>query len=175
MRFRELNEILPALSARGIYAQVVTSAVRPIPAEWRGLRNLEISVSIDGLQPEHDIRRRPATYARILKHIAGHTITVHCTVTRQLVRRPGYLEEFVDLWSRNDAVDRILVSLYTPQIGEVSYHRWCVPSRGGHRFAHHPVPRSACRAAHRRDENGPGAPVLCRSGGPDRLRIAPGG
>ena len=123
VRFRELNEILPALSARGIYAQVVTSAVRPIPAEWRGLRNLEISVSIDGLQPEHDIRRRPATYARILKHIAGHTITVHCTVTRQLVRRPGYLEEFVDLWSRNDAVDRILVSLYTPQIGEVSDER----------------------------------------------------
>ena len=28
VRFRELNEILPKLSARGIYAQVVTSAVR---------------------------------------------------------------------------------------------------------------------------------------------------
>ena len=37
VRFRELNEILPRLSAQGIYAQVVTSAVRPIPEEWRGL------------------------------------------------------------------------------------------------------------------------------------------
>jgi MoaA/NifB/PqqE/SkfB family radical SAM enzyme len=75
-------------------------------------RNLEISVSIDGLQPEHDVRRAPATYDRIQKH-----------VTRQQVRRPGYLAEFVDLWSRNEAVDRILVSLYTPQVGEVSDER----------------------------------------------------
>ena len=123
VRFRELSEILPRLSARGVYAQVVTSAVRPIPAEWRGLRNLEISVSIDGLQPEHDLRRAPATYDRIQKHIAGHQITVHCTVTRQQVRRLGYLEEFVDLWSRNEAVRKILISLYTPQVGEVSDER----------------------------------------------------
>ena len=123
VRFRELNEILPRLSARGIYVQVVTSAVRPIPEEWRGLRNLEISVSIDGLRPEHDVRRAPATYERIQKHIAGHQITVHCTVTRQQVRRLGYLEEFVDLWSRNTAVHKILVSLYTPQLGEVSAER----------------------------------------------------
>ena len=123
VRFRELNEILPRLSAQDIYAQVVTSAVRPIPEEWRGLRNLEISVSIDGLRPEHDIRRAPATYDRIQKHIAGHQITVHCTVTRQQVRRPGYLEEFVDLWSRSQAVRKILVSLYTPQLGEVSAER----------------------------------------------------
>ena len=32
VRYRELNEILPRLSERGIHAQVVTSAVRPIPA-----------------------------------------------------------------------------------------------------------------------------------------------
>ena len=35
------------------------------------------------------MRRTPATYDRILKHIAGHSITVHCTVTRQQVNRPG--------------------------------------------------------------------------------------
>ena len=51
-------------------------------------------VSIDGLPAEHDIRRAPATYDRILKHIAGHQITVHCTITRQIVSRDGYLEEF---------------------------------------------------------------------------------
>jgi MoaA/NifB/PqqE/SkfB family radical SAM enzyme len=123
VRFRELNTILPRLAERGIYAQLVTSAVRPIPAEWIGLRRLQLVVSIDGLQPEHDVRRAPATYDRILKHIVGHQITVHCTVTRQQVRRDGYLEEFVKFWSANENVRTIWVSLYTPQIGEVSDER----------------------------------------------------
>src|SRR5216684_313578 len=75
VRFRELNELLPKLSARGIYTQLVTSAVRPIPVEWASIRRLQICVSIDGLPPEHDKRRAPATYDRILKHIVGHGIT----------------------------------------------------------------------------------------------------
>ena len=83
VRFRQLGEILPRLADRGIFAQLVTSAVRPIPVEWATLRRLQISVSIDGLQPEHDDHRKPATYDRILKHISGHQIAVHCTVTRQ--------------------------------------------------------------------------------------------
>jgi MoaA/NifB/PqqE/SkfB family radical SAM enzyme len=123
VRFRELNTILPRLADRGIYSQLVTSAVRPIPSEWAGLRRLQLVVSIDGLQPEHDVRRAPATYDRILKHIAGHQITVHCTVTRQQSRRDGYLEEFIKFWSANDNVRQIWVSLYTPQIGEVSEER----------------------------------------------------
>jgi MoaA/NifB/PqqE/SkfB family radical SAM enzyme len=123
VRYRELNVLLPKLADMGIYTQLVTSAVRPIPIEWAALRRLQIVVSIDGLQPEHDVRRTPATYDRILKHIKGHQITVHCTVTRQLVRRPGYLEEFIDLWSNNPDVRTIWVSLYTPQIGEVSEER----------------------------------------------------
>lgn len=120
VRYRELGQILPTLAERGIYTQVVTSAVRPIPIEWAGLRRLQIVVSIDGLQPEHDARRTPATYTRILKHIEGHQITVHCTVTRQQVQRDGYIEEFVKLWSANSNVRQIWMSLYTPQIGEVS-------------------------------------------------------
>jgi MoaA/NifB/PqqE/SkfB family radical SAM enzyme len=123
VRFRELNTILPRLAERGIYSQLVTSAVRPIPPEWASLRRLQIVVSIDGLQPEHDERRKPATYERILKHIVGHGITVHCTVTRQQVRREGYLEEFVRFWSENPHTQQIWVSLYTPQIGEVSDER----------------------------------------------------
>lgn len=123
VRFRELNTLLPMLSARGIHLQLVTSAVRPIPIEWAAIRGLQLVVSIDGLQPEHDARRKPATYDRILKHIQGHRITVHCTVTRQQVNRPGYLEEFVEFWSANDAVQKIWVSLYTPQIGEQSDER----------------------------------------------------
>jgi sulfatase maturation enzyme AslB (radical SAM superfamily) len=102
---------------------VVTSAVRPIPAAWAGIRRLQICVSIDGLQPEHDARRTPATYDRILKHIEGHQVTVHCTVTRQQVQRDGYLAAFVEQWSANPNVKTIWVSLYTPQVGEASDER----------------------------------------------------
>ena len=123
VRYRELNEILPRMAARGIHTQVVTSAVRQIPPEWATLRRLQIVVSIDGLQPEHDERRKPATYDRILKHIEGHQITVHCTVTRQQVRREGYLEEFVKFWSANPNISQLWISLYTPQVGELSAER----------------------------------------------------
>jgi MoaA/NifB/PqqE/SkfB family radical SAM enzyme len=123
VRYRELKTILPELSKRGIHAQLVTSAVREIPDEWRGLFRLSIVVSIDGLQPEHDERRKPATYDRILKHIDGHRITVHCTVTRQQVNRPGYLEEFLRFWSARPEVTKVWMSLYTPQIGEASVER----------------------------------------------------
>jgi sulfatase maturation enzyme AslB (radical SAM superfamily) len=123
VRYRELNTILPKLAERGIHTQLVTSAVRPIPSEWIGLRRLQVVVSIDGLQPEHDVRRTPATYDRILKHIEGHQITVHCTVTRQQVRRDGYIQEFLDYWQANPNTRLIWISLYTPQVGELSTER----------------------------------------------------
>jgi MoaA/NifB/PqqE/SkfB family radical SAM enzyme len=123
VRYRELKTILPALAARGIHTQLVTSAVREIPAEFHDIPRLTIVVSIDGLQPEHDVRRTPATYDRILKHIEGHSITVHCTVTRQQVNRQGYIEEFLRFWSARETVAKIWVSLYTPQLGEVSAER----------------------------------------------------
>jgi len=123
VRYRELDTLLPLLSKRSIHTQLVTSAVREIPSHWRNIWRLSIVVSIDGLQPEHDARRTPATYDRILKHIAGHHITVHCTVTRQQVNRPGYLEEFIRIWSAQPSVEKIWVSLYTPQIGEMSAER----------------------------------------------------
>jgi len=123
VRYRELGRILPQLSERGIHTQVVTSAVRPIPDEWAALPRLQVVVSIDGLAPEHDARRTPATYERILKHIAGHQITVHCTVTRQQIRREGYIEEFITYWQHNPNTRLIWMSLYTPQIGELSMER----------------------------------------------------
>ena len=123
VRYRELTTILPLLSQRGVHAQLVTSAVREIPAQWRDIPRLSIVVSIDGLQPEHDVRRTPATYDRILKHVAGHRITVHCTVTRQQVNRSGYLEDFLKFWSPRPEIDKIWFSLYTPQVGEVSEER----------------------------------------------------
>jgi MoaA/NifB/PqqE/SkfB family radical SAM enzyme len=123
VRYRELDTLLPLLAQRGIYTQLVTSAVREIPKHWQSLRRFSIVVSVDGLQPEHDARRTPATYDRILKHIEGHRITIHCTVTRQQVQRDGYIEEFLRFWSERTEVEKIWCSLYTPQIGEVSEER----------------------------------------------------
>lgn len=117
VRHRELEVLLPQLAARRIHVQVVTSAFRQIPVAWARLPRLQISVSIDGLQPEHDLRRKPATYERILKNIEGHHVTVHCTVTSAMTKRSGYLRDFVEFWSSNPAVERIWMSLFTPQRG----------------------------------------------------------
>jgi MoaA/NifB/PqqE/SkfB family radical SAM enzyme len=122
VRFRELDVLLPRLTAMGIHTQVVTSAVRPIPSGWAGMERLQVCVSVDGLRPEHDARRAPATYDRILKHIRGQQVTIHCTVTRQQTR-PGYLTEFAAFWAAQPDVKRIWFSLYTPQQGEVSDER----------------------------------------------------
>ena len=123
VRHRELSELLPILDRMGVEVQLVTSAVRPIPEEWRSIGNLHLAVSIDGLAPEHDRRRAPATYDRILKHIARHNIRVHCTVTRQMLARPGYLAEFSRFWSQRPEVRQIWFSIYTPQAGEDSPER----------------------------------------------------
>ena len=117
VRFRELNRLLPELSRRGVATQVVTSAVREIPKPWREIKNLYLVVSIDGMQPEHDARRKPATYERILRNIDGQRITVHCTVTSQMTDRDDYLEDFVKFWSARAEVKRIWFSLFTPQVG----------------------------------------------------------
>ena len=122
VRFRELDVLLPQLTAMGVHTQVVTSAVRPIPAAWADMPKLQVVVSIDGLQPEHDARRAPATYDRILKHIAGQHVTVQCTLTRQQARR-GYVTAFTKFWADCADVKRIWFSLYTPQMGEDSPER----------------------------------------------------
>ena len=117
VRYRELEELLPELSRRRIYVQLVTSAFRRVPPEWTHLPHLTVVVSVDGLQPEHDARRKPATYDRILKNIQGTQITVHCTITAQMMRRASYLEEFTAFWSEREQVRRIWFSTFTPQQG----------------------------------------------------------
>jgi organic radical activating enzyme len=117
VRFRELNELLPQLSDMGLHVQVVTSAVRPIPAAWADIKNLTVAVSIDGLQPDHDRRRKPATYERILANIAGQQIVVHCTITSQMTARPGYFADFLSFWSARPEVRKLWFSLFTPQKG----------------------------------------------------------
>jgi sulfatase maturation enzyme AslB (radical SAM superfamily) len=128
VRFRELDVLLPQLTAMGVHTQVVTSAVRTIPAAWADMPRLQVVVSIDGLQPEHDVRRAPATYERILQHIAGQHVTVHCTLTRQQAR-PGYVTAFTAFWAANPDVKGIWFSLYTPQKGEESAERLTVVDR----------------------------------------------
>jgi MoaA/NifB/PqqE/SkfB family radical SAM enzyme len=129
VRYRELLELLPQLDRRGIHVQLVTSAFREIPAQWNALSHLSIVVSVDGLQPEHDIRRKPATYERILKCIAHSRVSIHCTITSQMMRRAGYLEEFVEFWSRRKETKRIWFSLFTPQKGAVNPEILTMPER----------------------------------------------
>lgn len=118
VRYRELESIVPAVLARGIHVQVVTSAFRPLPPQWPALAHMNAVVSIDGLQPEHDARRAPATYDRILKNIAGQKITIHCTITGQMMKRPGYLADFLKFWTPRTEVQKVWFSLFTPQIGD---------------------------------------------------------
>ncbi len=119
VRYRELDVLLPQLEQRGIYVQLVTSAFRPIPLSWASIPNLRISVSVDGLQPEHDARRKPAVYDKILRNIKGHHVAIHCTITSAMMQRPGYLRDFISFWSANDDVEKIWTSIFTPQRGEV--------------------------------------------------------
>jgi MoaA/NifB/PqqE/SkfB family radical SAM enzyme len=123
VRYRELDALLPMLDRMGIEVQIVTSAVRAIPQNWASIRRLHMVVSIDGLQPEHDARRAPATYDRILKHISGHQIVVHCTITRQQLSRPDYLRDFAAFWAARSEVRKIWFSLFTPQQGDESEER----------------------------------------------------
>jgi MoaA/NifB/PqqE/SkfB family radical SAM enzyme len=117
VRYRELEAILPQLSVRGIHTQLVTSAFRPIPTGWATIPRVYLVVSVDGLQPEHDLRRRPATYDRILKNITGHRVTVHCTVTAQMMQRRGYLQDFLEFWTPREEIKKVWFSMFTPQMG----------------------------------------------------------
>jgi len=123
VRYREVERIVPALASRGIHVQVVTSAFRKLAEAWASTERLTVVVSIDGLREEHDRRRAPATYDRILENIRGGRITVHCTVTRQMAEREGSLEQFVEFWSGRSEVQRLWFSLFTPQRGAIAPER----------------------------------------------------
>ena len=118
VRYRELQTLVPQLLARGIHVQIVTSAFREIPAEWVGMSRLTVVVSIDGLQAEHDARRAPATYQRILKNIAGRRVTIHCTITGQMMKRAEYLARFLEFWNTRPEINRVWFSMFTPQVGD---------------------------------------------------------
>jgi MoaA/NifB/PqqE/SkfB family radical SAM enzyme len=117
VRYREVELLIPQIESRGVHTQVVTSAFRQIPAAWKQYKKLNVVISVDGLQPEHDARRKPATYERILKNIEGVRVTIHCTITSQIAERPGYLDEFLGFWSSRPEVAKVWFSIFTPQRG----------------------------------------------------------
>ncbi len=123
IRHRELSSILPALSAMNVFSMVVTSGVIAIPQEWMLIPRVRVAISVDGLPEHHDERRKPATYERILKNIDGRSVNVHWVITRPMLSRSTYLEEYVAFWNARPEVDHIWVSLYSPQLGEDSPER----------------------------------------------------
>jgi len=117
VRYREVDALLPRLEQRGVHTQVVTSAFRIIPGAWTRFKKLNLVISVDGLQPEHDVRRKPATYDRILANISQVRVTIHCTITAQIADRPGYLDEFLHFWTARPEVNKVWFSIFTPQRG----------------------------------------------------------
>src|SRR5262245_16124489 len=120
VRHRELSCILPELSRMGVYTLVVTSGVIRIPKEWMEIPMVRVAISIDGLREDHDVRRAPATYDRILKNIEGSRVDLSWVITHQQMRGSSYMEEYLSFWTARREIDRIWFSTYTPQVGEVS-------------------------------------------------------
>jgi sulfatase maturation enzyme AslB (radical SAM superfamily) len=129
VRLFELEELLPRLTAMGVHCQIVTSAFRKIPEHWKNDPRISVVVSIDGLRDDHDARRKPATYDRILRNIEDARVTVHCTITRQMTGRPGYLAEFMEFWAPRPQIAKVWMSIYTPQRGEISSERLTAQDR----------------------------------------------
>ena len=103
-----------------VHTLVVTSAVIPIPQAWLQIPRLRVAVSVDGLPEHHDVRRHPATYERILKNIQGRRVDISWVITQPMMRRPGYLADYLAFWTARPEIDRIALSIYTPQDGEQS-------------------------------------------------------
>jgi organic radical activating enzyme len=118
IRHRELDRILPALGEMRVHTLLVTSGIIPIPKKWMKIPLFRVAVSVDGLPEHHDVRRKPATYERILTNIAGCTVNIHWVITRPMLARQGYLEEYISFWSARPEVHRIWAGTYTPQVGE---------------------------------------------------------
>ena len=129
VRHRELSRILPELAKMEVFSLVVTSGVLPVPVEWMSLPRVRVAISVDGLPEHHDIRRKPATYERILKNIEGREVNIHWVITRPMMERAGYLEEYVKFWSDRAEVNCIWLSVYSPQIGEQSPEMLSVEDR----------------------------------------------
>ena len=48
----------------------------------------------------------------------GQNATVHCTITGQMLKQEGYLDEFLQFWTPRPEIRRVWFSLFTPQRGD---------------------------------------------------------
>ena len=71
-----------------------------------------------GCNPSTMSGERRQTYDRILRNIVGQRITIHSTVTAQMMKRPGYLAEFLQFWTPRPEIKKVWFSLFTPQVGD---------------------------------------------------------
>ena len=53
-----------------------------------------------------------------MKNIAGNRVTIHSTITGQMMKRSGYLREFLDFWTPRPEIERVWFSIFTPQVGD---------------------------------------------------------
>jgi hypothetical protein len=80
------------------------------------LPGIRIAVSIDGLRADHEKRRHPATYAKILENFSGRRVDISWVVTGRIMRAAGYLEEYLAFWTARPEVDRIWLNIHTPKV-----------------------------------------------------------
>jgi hypothetical protein len=69
------------------------------------------------------VRRKPATYERILQNISNRLVDISLVVTKPMTERSDYLDEYLDFWTSRPEIERVWLSLYTPQKGEESLER----------------------------------------------------
>src|SRR4029079_9358669 len=66
---------------------------------------------------------------RILENLAGRNADISWVITNQMMERPGYLDEYLRFWTARPEIERIWLSVYTPQRGEHSAERLTTASR----------------------------------------------
>ena len=121
VRYRELETMIPLLLDQ---AHSRAGGDQRLPADRGGVGRrcliMNIVVSIDGLQPEHDVRRAPATYDRILKNIADqndhHPLHGH----RPDDEAAGLFARVSGVLDPRAEIRKVWFSLFTPQVGDQS-------------------------------------------------------
>jgi len=94
--------------------------------------------------------------------MADRRLNIHWTVTRPMLARAGYIGEYVAFWNARPEVDRIWVSLYSPQVDECSVEMLTAEDRRNlldqlvplrHRFAKLLINQGIAQALERPPEN----------------------
>jgi hypothetical protein len=53
------------------------------------------------------VRRAPATYERILRNIENRVVDISWVVINPMLTRPGYLDEYLEFWTRRPEIGRV--------------------------------------------------------------------